>query len=97
MEIAAGRTVGRVDVVLARDGSAIVSHLNAVSDGAADILLQPVNPDGTLAAPIVAARTEAGRMSGFPQLAMHGEDLIIAWTDSDGDVSRVRSAVVALP
>lgn len=97
VEIATGRTFGRVDVVLNGDGSAIVSHLDAVGDGAADILLQPVGSDGTLASPIVAARTAAGRMSGFPQLARHGEDLLVVWTDSDGDVSQVRSAVVALP
>ena len=98
VEIASGGTLGRVDVVVFEDGGAVVSHLDGADDGHAAIVLRRLRPDGTLDAPLIAAHTAAGRMSGFPQLAKHGRRLVLAWTDLEADTSsRVRAAAIDMP
>ena len=94
--IASNDTLGRVDVVLLEDGSAVVSHLRSMGDGTAEVVLRRVAPDGTPGESLTAARTGAGRMSGFPQLARHGDWLVLAWVDTVDESRQVRSARVTL-
>lgn len=97
VDIAAGDTLGRVDVVLLDNGSAVVSHLRDAGDGNAEVVLRRVARDGSPGEPLTAATTGAGRMSGFPQLARYDGDLVIAWTDTDAAGStRVRTARIAI-
>ena len=89
---------GGVDVVVFEDGGAVVSHLDGADDGRAAIVLRRLRPNGALDAPLIAAHTAAGRMSGFPQLAKHGRRLVLAWTDLEADTSsRVRAAAIDMP
>ncbi len=98
VDIASGDTLGRVDIVLLDDGGAIVSQLRNVGDGTAEVVLHRVRPDGSPVEWVTAARTGAGRLSGFPQLARYGDDLVIAWTDAGaGGSTLVRSARIAMP
>jgi len=99
VDVASGAVMGRVDVVLLDDGSAMVSWLqNArTSDGVvAEIRARQIRPDGSIGPDHLIAETGAGRPSGFPQMLYHGNRLLFAWTDTRSEVSQVMSANVSL-
>lgn len=93
-----GRALGRVDITLLDDGSALVTWLEESpgSGQAAAIQSRRAARDGSLSDPAVLAATGAARASGFPRIARLGADrLMLAWTDPEGE-GRVRAAVVDL-
>lgn len=93
----AGRPLGRTDVVLLDDGSALVTWLEEAGDGTgASIMSRRVAPGGAMGEPRRLARTRGARASGFPRIARLGESgLMLAWTDPRGE-GRVRVSVFAL-
>jgi hypothetical protein len=95
MEISSGRALGRVDVVLLADGSALVSWLEG-TEQSAQIRALRLRPDGTRDAPVVVRETSASRKSGFPRMARAGQNVFFAWTEisSPGEPARVRTAVL---
>ena len=87
-----GHALGRVDVTLLDDGSALVTWLKEGAGGgdAAAIVSRRVAEGGAMSAPVTLANTDAARASGFPRIARLGADrLMLAWTDPNGD-GRVR-------
>lgn len=97
IDIATERPIGRVDTVLLEDGSALVSWLRSATGSEGEICIRHVTADNKLGPEIVVATTAAGRMSGFPQLALQGGAAVLAWTDVVNDTTRVRTASVELP
>lgn len=94
-----GRPVGRTDVVLAADGSAVVLWLEEVGNGIGEVRLRRAYPDGSLGPSHVLATTRSARASGFPQLvSFGGHALVAAWTEAseEGPVA-VRVAQMELP
>ena len=87
-----GQTMGRADVVLLKDGSALVCWLSGTAEGGA-IKVRRVQPDGQLGPPAVIARTDISRSSGFPRMALLGDEVHFAWTEF-GQPSYVRTASV---
>jgi hypothetical protein len=85
-----GETLGRVDVLLLPDGSALVCWLSGNAQGGA-IKVRRVQPDGSLGAPAVLAKTDISRSSGFPRMARLGDEVHFAWTEF-GKPSYVRTA-----
>ena len=71
-----GKTIGRVDVVMLNDKSAIVSWLEGST-----IKAVKVYTDGTKDASVMIASSSESRSSGFPQMTKSGNKLIFAWTD----------------
>jgi hypothetical protein len=94
VEVAAGRVVGRVDVVLLEGGRAIVSWLAESSAGAA-IRAQPFTVQGPAGPAIDVATSDVARSSGFPQMLAVSGGLLFAWTDS-GPTPAVRAAFAPL-
>lgn len=91
----AGQPLGRVDVVLLQDGSALATWLER-SDGGASILSRRVSPDGATGPLLRLAASDEARASGFPRIARLGNDhLMLAWTAVE-EAGRVRTAVFAL-
>lgn len=90
--IDADRPVGRVDVELVEDGSAIVSWLRAADDGNGEICLRTVSPGGEPGPVHVVARTGVNRASGYPQMSRDGADVVLAWTDASAEQSKVVTA-----
>ncbi len=76
-----GNPVGRVDVLLLPNGSAVVCWLEKVST-AGEIRIKHVKPDGTRGDAITIAATNTARSSGFPQMVRAGDSLIFAWTNN---------------
>ena len=83
--------VGRVDVVLLTDGSALVSWLERTSKGG-EVKVRRVRPDGSRDHAVTVAESTAARASGFPQIVRAGNEIIFAWT-GPGTPSRVRTAL----
>lgn len=85
-----GETLGRVDVLLLPDSSALVCWLSGNAEGGA-IKVRRVQVDGTLGPAAVIAKTDISRSSGFPRMARLGNEVHFAWTEF-GKPSRVRTA-----
>lgn len=79
-----GDPAGRVDVLLAPDGSAVVSWVEVGEEGA-EILLRRVAPGGDAGRPVTAASSSASRSAGFPRTALAGDRVVVAWTDPAAD------------
>jgi hypothetical protein len=85
-----GGALGRVDVLLLADGSALVCWMSGGAEGGAN-KVRRVAPDGTLSPVAVIARTDVSRSSGFPRMARLGDTVLFAWTQF-GKPSQVRTA-----
>ncbi len=92
VQVDEGSPLGRVDVTLLDDGSALVSWLGQRS-GTAAILLRRVYPSGEVDPIRAVAITSGGRSSGLPRLARFGDLVVLAWTET-GEPSRVRTALL---
>ena len=91
LQVDDGENVGRVDVLLLADGSALVCWLAGNVEGG-QIKVRRVQADGAVGPPAVIAQTNISRSSGFPRLARLGDEVHVAWTEF-GKPSRVRTAV----
>lgn len=94
IEVDDGQTLGRVDVLLLPDGSALVCWLSGNAEAGA-IKVRRVQADGSLGAPAVIAKTEISRSSGFPRMARLGDEVHFAWTEF-GKPSYVRTAKASI-
>ncbi|MFQ5585183.1 MAG: hypothetical protein ACE5GL_12180, partial [Calditrichia bacterium] len=86
-----GHPIGRVDILLLQDGSALVSWVEATQEGG-EIRIRRVQPDGAKAPSMLIAKTSVVRASGFPQIARSGNQLYFAWTNTDGPIT-IRTAI----
>lgn len=91
VQVDEGAPVGRVDVLMLSDGSALVSWLERTAQGG-EVKVRLVKPDGSRGQAITVAESSVARVSGFPQMARSGDEIVFAWTDP-GTPSRVRTAV----
>jgi hypothetical protein len=89
-------SLGRVDVELLPDGSAAAAYVEFAEQGGAQFRVRRIQPDGTRSDPVSIAGISGNRSSGYPRMALHGGELVFAWTDRDG-TSRVHTAVAKLP
>ena len=86
-----GETQGRVDVLMLPDNSVLVCWLSGNAEGGA-INVRRVQANGKLGPPSVIAKTDISRSSGFPRMALLGNEVHFAWTEF-GQPSKVRTAV----
>ncbi len=94
IDIDDGDPLGRVDVVLLDDGSALVSWLEIALEEA-EVRVRRVYTDGRIDPAIVASPTSKERASGFPRMVANGYEIVFAWTEAD-EPSHVRTAVMSL-
>ena len=90
--IDSGMPLGRVAVVLLSDGGAIVSWIEKKQTGGGEILVRRVSADGRVTGAQRVSSVDTARKTGFPKMALHGNSLILAWTDD-----RVRTVDVPMP
>lgn len=72
--------VGRVDVLMLADASALVTWIEG-TDANAGIFVRRVFGDGRTLEPVKLAATSSARASGFPRAALAGATAYFAWTD----------------
>jgi hypothetical protein len=85
-----GDVVGRVDVVLLADGSALVCWMSGAS-GAGAVKARRVARDGASGPVALVAQADVSRSGGFPRAARSGDTVYFAWTQF-GKPPRVRTA-----
>ena len=85
-----GDVMGRVDVVMLPDGSALVCWMSGTKESGAN-KVRRVSPDGSLGPVSIISESDISRASGFPRMARLGDTVHFAWTQF-GKPSRVRTA-----
>lgn len=80
------KSIGRVDVSMLDDSTAMVSWMEG-----SQIKAVKVNANGSKQSPITIASSSESRSSGFPQMTKAGNRLIFAWTDDKEKRVRVAS------
>lgn len=88
-------SLGRVDIELLPDGSALASYVE-YANGRASFSVRRIERSGRRSEATTISRIEDGRTSGYPRIALHGRELVFAWLEHAGS-ARVRTAVAALP
>jgi hypothetical protein len=86
-----GGSLGRVDVELMPDGSAVASWIE-FADQRAQFRVRRVEPSGARSAATTVAGVEGSRASGYPRIARSGDEVLFAWTESQGGELRVQTA-----
>ncbi|MGB5739353.1 MAG: sialidase family protein [Woeseia sp.] len=89
-----GGTMGRVGVVLLRDGSAIVSAITGSAKDSAQLTLVRVAADGATDAPFSMANDVVP--FSVPQIIVRGDTLLAAWTVRENNKTAIRSATTRL-
>ena len=92
--VAAETIMGRLDIELLDDGSAILSSMDS-KDGESVILLHHIKQDGTISESFTVSETANSRSSGFPRMVIKDDIIYLAWT-SVGDVLQIQSAEILL-
>lgn len=79
-----GRPMGRLDLVMLPDKSAVVLWMEiATAENAAGIYARRIFPDGTLSLPGVVAASSQARTSGFPRAAVRNNGrIVMSWTQA---------------
>src|SRR5215510_940856 len=91
IEVDEGTPLGRVQVVILGDGSALVSWMERSPKGA-NIKARRIKQTGWRGESATIAESSSARSSGFPRMVRVGNEVVFAWTQSDKP-SRVRTAV----
>jgi len=86
-------TMGRVDVALLNQDTAVVSWMEG-EGGHARISAVKVSRSGDLSDYLQIADLSASRGTGFPQMEIVGDRVYFAWTDVANDGSAVKTAYV---
>jgi hypothetical protein len=87
--------LGRVDVEWLPDGSAAATWIE-FADQKSTFSVRRVSPNGERSEAVAVAAVEGARASGYPRLALHGHELVFAWTESRDGALRVRTAIASL-
>ncbi len=81
-------SLGRVGVALRQDGSAIVGWVESAGP-TPQFQIRRVQADGTRSPAVVVANSSGTR---YPRMALAGNEVVLAWTESEKDSSRVKTA-----
>jgi len=96
VRVAGSDPLGRVDVALLEDGSALVGWLDAQGPDAL-LRAQRITSRGPAGDPFTVGHTSAARASGFPRMVRDGGRVVFAWTETDAGHAQVRVAAVSVP
>lgn len=81
--------IGRVDIVMMNEQSALVSWMKTKEDKTV-INFRKVNKDGSMGMVQTVAETNGSRGSGFPQMEKVGDQIYFAWTNLEEKSSTVK-------
>jgi hypothetical protein len=86
-----GVSMGRVDIELLEDGSAAALYIEQVGQRT-QVRVRRITSSGERSNAVVVAEIEGSRSSGYPRLALQGNELVFAWTARDGTTKVMTSA-----
>jgi len=85
--------MGRVDIELLEDNSALVSWMDIVEDNTV-IQLQKVGSNGTLSELITLTESSESRSSGFPRMVLKDDMAYLTWTNVGEENLNIKTAIV---
>jgi hypothetical protein len=94
-------SLGRVGVTLLDDGSAVATWVE-FADKRGQFRARRIERSGAKSAPITIAGVSGSRSSGYPRVALHGDELVFTWAEnlpgSDEDLTamQVKTATARL-
>jgi hypothetical protein len=88
-------SLGRVDVELLPDGSAVAAYIEFANQRA-NFRVRRVTRHGARSTAVVVSSIAGNRTSGYPRMARSDDELVFAWTDRT-EGSQVKTAVARLP
>jgi hypothetical protein len=86
-------SLGRVVVALKKDGSAIVGWVESAGQ-TPQFSIRHVEANGTRSPAVVVANQSGTR---YPRMALARDEVVLAWTESEQESSRVKTARAAVP
>ena len=90
-------TLGRVDLELLPDGSALATWIEFANQKAT-FMARRIESNGTRSAPITVAGIAGSRSSGYPRAAVANGEAVYAWTEAGpGGALQVKTAAAKLP
>ena len=75
-------------VALRKDGSAIVGWVESSTE-MSKFEIRRIQPNGTRSAAVAVANMVGTR---YPRLVLARDEVVMAWTESEGELSRVKTA-----
>ncbi|MGE0446784.1 MAG: sialidase family protein [Vicinamibacterales bacterium] len=95
-------SLGHVGIELLEDGSALALWVE-FADQRAQVRARRIEPSGMRSQPMTVAGTGEGRASGIPRVALSGEEVVVAWTETTGaeagaeTLQQIKTAVARVP
>lgn len=89
LRVDGGNPLGRPAIASFDKSNYVIVWLEKTSNSDAEIRLRRVTHDGRLLPSFTVAAAAAGRSTGFPKVAVTGEQILLAWRDQ-----RVRAALL---
>jgi hypothetical protein len=91
-----GSSMGRIDLIMLPDGTALVSSLEAKSvQNTAGIYLRTFSADGMVSHPLLVAATTQARASGFPRMALRPDGSVVLAYTEDSAGGQVRTLLIS--
>ena len=91
VQIDEGKPIGRLDVILLDETTALVTWLEQTNDGG-EIRARRVSRNGKIEPSMKIADSSTARAAGFARIARIGRDVYFTWTEQSADSKRVRVA-----
>lgn len=91
IQIDNGDPLGRVDVLMTKDGTTVVSWMEAPGE-VAEIKAVKFDAQLNQSEPVIIGKNAASRASGFPILAAANDAVYVAWTQVDSLSTHVKTA-----
>lgn len=91
-----GVSMGRVDIELLPDGAAAALYIE-FADNRTQVRVRRITRSGEKSLPVIVAGIENARSSGYPRMALNGNELLFAWMEREGKVLGVKTAAAKLP
>ena len=85
-------SLGRVDVELMPDGSAVASWIE-FADERAQFRVRRVDRSGARSSALTVSSVAGSRASGYPRLASNGDEVVFAWVENADGATQLRTAV----
>lgn len=87
--------LGRVDVALLSDGSALATWIE-FADQKSSFSMRRVNASGLMSPITTVSAISGARASGYPRVAVRGDEAVFAWTETDSGQPSIKTAVLPL-
>lgn len=91
LQIDDGKPIGRLDVILLDENTALVTWLEQTATGG-EIRARRVSRDGKIEPAVKIADSSTARAAGFARIARAGRDVYFTWTEQSADSKRVHVA-----